>query len=59
MPCGRKAAGAACPDRSAGDRVTQATPVPARYANSRSSKIATARVHPAEAPRILCGKQLM
>ncbi len=25
----------------------------------RSSKIATARVHPAEAPRILCGKQLM
>ena len=26
---------------------------------SASSKIATARVQPAEAPRILCGKQLM
>ena len=27
--------------------------------NSRSSKIATARVHPADAPRILCGKHEM
>ena len=33
--------------------------VQAAVAISASSKIATARVQPAEAPRILCGKQLM
>jgi hypothetical protein len=29
------------------------------HGDSHSSKIATARVQPAEAPRILCGKQEM
>ena len=41
------------------NRTSIRRPADAHLVSCQSSKIATARVQPAEAPRILCGKQEM